>query len=243
MYKGKRFSAIILAGGSGKRMSSKRPKQYMDIHNKPLLYYSIQAFQESDVDEIIIVSDPAHHDYCAYYIVKKYRFSKVKRVVDGGDERFQSSANGLNVVGDSDYVLIHDGARPCLSQETIRHCMDTVMEHGACTAAVPMIDTVCQVDETNRIGHIPNRNLLWSIQTPQCFRRDEIIQAHRMLAEALPQMDETEQKLITDDVRVYKSMLGLDVYTCLGSYENIKVTTLSDVNKVKTYIAAHTKVL
>jgi len=243
MYKGKRFTAIILAGGSGKRMSTKRPKQYMDIHNKPMLYYSIQAFQESDVDEIIIVSDPAHHDYCAYYIVKKYRFSKVKRVVDGGEERFQSTANGLKVVKDSDYVLIHDGARPCISQETILRCMDSVIEHGACTAAVPMIDTVCQVDDQNRIGHIPDRNYLWSIQTPQCFRTQEIKHAHTMLEETYAHLTEQERKTITDDVRVYQDMLGLDVYTCLGSYENIKVTTISDINKVKTYIALHTKVL
>ena len=113
----------FLAAGEGKRMGSGIPKQYMLIKSRPLVYYALKAFEESAVDEVILVTGEDEIDYCKEYIVDRYHFNKVKKIVPGGWERYASVYFGLEAIEDADYVLIHDGARPMISAELIQKCI------------------------------------------------------------------------------------------------------------------------
>ena len=114
-----KYTAIVLAAGSGKRMNSKVHKQYLIIQDRPVLYYSLKAFEDSAVDEIVLVVGKGEEKFCRKEIVDKYGISKVKAIVEGGKERYHSVFEGLKQTSDADYVLIHDGARPFLSQDLL----------------------------------------------------------------------------------------------------------------------------
>lgn len=120
---GEKIAAIVLAAGEGKRMGSGIPKQYMLIKSRPLVYYALKAFEESAVDEVILVTGEDEIDYCKEYIVDRYHFNKLKKIVPGGWERYASVYFGLEAIEDADYVLIHDGARPMISAELIQKCI------------------------------------------------------------------------------------------------------------------------
>ena len=121
------FTAIVLSAGSGSRMKSDIPKQYMDLNGKPVIYYSLKAFEESDFSSIILVCGKNDVDYCKKEIVEKYGFTKVKAVVAGGKERYHSVYEGLKMAEGSDYVFIHDGARPMITPQMIRRLQDVVI--------------------------------------------------------------------------------------------------------------------
>ena len=111
----KKNIAIILAAGKGSRMKSEIPKQFMQIKGKPVLYYSVKAFEDSCIDEIVLVTTKENLEYVEQEIVKKYNFTKVKKVVAGGNERYDSVYKGLCAIDNANTVSIHDGARPCIS--------------------------------------------------------------------------------------------------------------------------------
>lgn len=234
MYKGYYFTAIILAGGSGKRMKSNIAKQFICLHGRPMVYYSLRAFAESPVDSIVLVTSKEHLEFCQKEIVDKYKIPKVINILSGGKERYHSSIHGvLASPQDSDYLLIHDSARPCITKELIMNCMESVVKQGNGTTAVKAVDTTCQVDEEGRIIHIPNRNHLWSIQTPQCFKYKDIKKAHERLMKQESVMSKAEKEAITDDVAVVRNFLKKEVYVFEGSYDNIKVTNPVDVAKAE----------
>lgn len=116
---GKKTAAVVLAAGSGKRMGTSVHKQYLLIKGKPVIYYTLRAFELSEVDEIILVTGADEIDYCSREIVEKYNFQKVRAVIAGGKERYDSVYEGLKALSDCDYVLIHDGARPLISSVLI----------------------------------------------------------------------------------------------------------------------------
>ena len=127
MEKGKyRCGAVVLAAGSGKRMHSDIKKQFLLIQNKPVIYYSLRAFQKSFVDEIVLVVSEEDVDYCRKNIVEKYSFSKVKYIAAGGKERYHSVAFGLKKLSNCDYIFIHDGARPMITQEILERTFESV---------------------------------------------------------------------------------------------------------------------
>ena len=132
---------IILAGGSGKRVGSDIPKQYIEINGKPLLYYTLRAFEESQVDRISIVADEEHIRFVISEIVDKYNLQKVIRVCQGGAERFNSVHHGLDDISDAatekDIVLIHDGARPFIKPDEVNAMIEAVSVHDAAIAAMP----------------------------------------------------------------------------------------------------------
>ena len=155
-------SAVILAGGKGSRMNLDIPKQYLMLNDKPLLYYTIKAFEESRVDEIIVVTGDGiingmtEQDYCQKCIIQEFHFNKVKAYAKGGRERYNSVMNGLSEVNPvSDYVMVHDGARPCISSEFINRCVDEVAEYGSSVAAVPVKDTIKIVDADMNVEGTP----------------------------------------------------------------------------------------
>ena len=152
--------AIVLAGGRGARMNSDIPKQYMDVAGKPLLYYSLAAFQQSFIDEIIIVCRKDDTDYVKNGIAGRYSIDKVTGIVHGGAQRYDSVYNGLKLIAgrcaeDDAYeaggisVYIHDGARPCIDPDMLKRLRADVGNYGACVAAMPVKDTIKIADNAH----------------------------------------------------------------------------------------------
>lgn len=218
----KKCSAIILAAGVGKRMNSKIPKQFMELEGKPVLYYALKTFQESFIDQLVLVTGASEVDFCKKEIVDKYGFHKVKAVVAGGRERYHSVYEGLKAVEEADYVFIHDGARPFVELDMLERAYAEVEINKACVIAVKAKDTVKIADKDGFVKTTPDRSLVWQVQTPQVFEFQAIKKAH----EIVMQQDDIA---ITDDAMVYEAAFGKPVKLVEGSYENIKLTTPEDM--------------
>ena len=229
MEKKKYCTAVVLAAGSGKRMGTKVHKQYLLMGGKPVLYYSLRAFQESKrIDEIILVCGAGEEDYCRKDIVEKYGISKVRKIIPGGAERYDSVWNGLKETKEG-YVYIHDGARPFVDEEIIERAYECVSEHHACVAGMPSKDTVKIADSGNIVTATPDRSSVWIVQTPQVFDTELIRKAYAMLMEK-------EVVSVTDDAMAAEQMLGVPVRLFYGSYENIKITTPEDLEIAEVFL-------
>lgn len=224
-----KYAAIVLAAGSGKRMNSKVHKQYLIIQDRPVLYYSLKAFEDSAVDEIVLVVGKGEEEFCRKEIVDKYGISKVKAIVEGGKERYHSVFEGLKQTSDADYVLIHDGARPFVNQDIIRRCMQEVQKYQACVVGMPVKDTIKIADEGGYAKQTPDRKNVWMIQTPQTF-------SYALIYEAYEEMLKTEDAAITDDAMVLERIKGKKSKLIEGSYRNIKITTPEDILIANVYL-------
>ncbi len=215
-------SAVIVAAGRGIRMGTEINKQYIEIYGKQVLARTIQAFEDYEgVDEIILSVNGQDIIYCKQDIVERYGFKKVKTLVAGGSSRQESVYNGLKEVSRScGIVLVHDGARPFLDERCIRDSIETAREHGAACLAVPVKDTVKTGDDEGFIKKTLERHTLWSIQTPQTFGYELAMEAHTKAIQ-----DGFEG---TDD-SVLAERLGVRVKLVMGSYNNIKITTREDI--------------
>lgn len=223
-------TAIVLAGGSGKRMGTKTHKQYLLIGGKPVLYYSLKAFQDSElIDEIILVTGSGEEEYCRQMIVEKYDIRKVSCIISGGKERYESVRNGLRQIEKDGFVFIHDGARPFVDGEMIRRAYECVSRCSACAAGMPAKDTIKVVDENRTVVDTPDRNRLWIVQTPQVFDARIVYEAYELL------MDK-QITAVTDDAMVVEKMLGFPVRMFEGSYENIKITTPEDMETAEAFL-------
>ena len=217
-----RHSVIILAGGSGHRMNSNIPKQYLLLDGKPILAYSLLLFEQSFLDEIILVVRKGEEEYCQKEYVEKYHLKKVTAITAGGKERYLSVYQGIQKIKNTDYIWIHDGARPILTMELLVRLKQTVEKEKAAVLGVHVKDTIKQTDEKNRvIATIPRQNL-WNIQTPQVFSSSLIIEAYQKLIE----QNITD---VTDDSMVVERMTEHNVVIVEGSYRNIKITTPEDL--------------
>lgn len=228
--KKKRCTAIVLAAGSGRRMESDIPKQFMALGNKPLICYSLQTIEQSEIiDDCILVTGKEDIPYAESEIIKKYGFHKVKNIIAGGSERYESVFRGLQAMGSRDgYTFIHDGARPFLTEEILRRTYEAVEKYDACVAAMPVKDTVKIADAEEFAVQTPNRSLVWAVQTPQVFAAELICRAYEMLFERLKELKDKSIS-VTDDAMVVESMLGIRVKLVRASYENIKITTPEDM--------------
>lgn len=215
-----KITAIVLAGGSGKRMGAALKKQYLSLAGRPVLYYSLKAFQDSRADKIILVSN--EKEYCMKEIVQKYGLDKVAEIVPGGAERVDSSYAGLRAAEGSDYVLIHDGARPFLTGEVIDASICAAKEHGACAVGMPVKDTVKLADADGFAEKTPDRGRTWQIQTPQAFSYPLILKAYEKVIKERPHG-------ITDDASAVEYGHFAKVKLIFGSYGNIKITTPEDM--------------
>ena len=227
--KKQKYAAIVLAAGSGKRMNSQVHKQYLIIQDRPVLYYSLKAFEDSAVDEIVLVVGKGEEEFCRREIVDKYGISKVKAIVEGGKERYHSVFEGLKQTSDADYVLIHDGARPFVNQDIIRRCMQEVQKYQACVVGMPVKDTIKIADEGGYAKQTPDRKNVWMIQTPQTF-------SYALIYEAYEEMLKTEDTAITDDAMVLERIKGKKSKLIEGSYRNIKITTPEDLLIANVYL-------
>lgn len=221
--------AIVLAAGQGKRMNSKVQKQYLLIKEKPVLYYTLKAFEESDlIAEIVLVTGKDETEYCRKEIVEKYDFKKVHKITVGGKERYHSVYQGLRAVEDADYVLIHDGARPFVDAGIIERACAAVKVHQACVVGMPVKDTIKIADEEGFAKKTPDRRRIWQVQTPQTF-------SYPLIKEAYEKLLEEEPEGITDDAMVVETMTDHKVKLVEGSYQNIKITTPEDLKIAEVF--------
>lgn len=228
----KKAKAIVLAAGQGKRMGSAVPKQFLELDGKPLLYYSLDCFEQSDlISEIILVTGNDAIPFC-WRIVEKYGFQKVKYVVPGGKERYDSVYEGLKACGDCEIVYIHDGARPFPDQKMLQRAMEAASEYGACVAAVPAKDTMKLGNAQGLVEKTLDRSTLWNVQTPQVFRYDLICEAHREIRKG-------SMEGVTDDSMIVETLGLCPVKLVMGSYDNIKVTTPEDLVIAENILKRH----
>lgn len=236
-----RCAAVALSGGRGKRMGTTLAKQYLTVCERPVIWYSLDVFEQSEViDDVILVVGKGQIPYCRREIVEKYGFGKVRAVVEGGAERYHSVWEGLRVLERAGwrngYVFIHDGARPFISGEMLKRAYDEVCRSRACVVGMPVKDTVKIADEQGCIHQTPRRSLVWQIQTPQVFAADLIIPAYREVIEK--EKDLLEQGIqITDDAMVVENVCGCPVRLVEGSYENLKITTPEDLEIAEIFAA------
>lgn len=213
-------SAIVLAGGRGKRMGYIQSKQYIDLNGAPILYYTLKQFIENDlIDKIILVVPEDEKDYCKREVLNKYGL-KIDDLVSGGNERQESVYNALEKLEKSDIVLIHDGARPFVSQKIINDAVEYAKRYKAAAPGVMPKDTIKIKDGNNFSVDTLVRSELVAIQTPQAFDFNLIYECHKEIKKRCIS--------VTDDTSVVE-LLGHKVYIYEGDYKNIKITTPEDL--------------
>ncbi len=224
-------AAIVLAAGQGKRMQSNVQKQFLLLDGRPLIVYALEAFENSVVDQVVLVTGKDEIEYCRKEIVERYGCSKVTEVIAGGRERYHSVYEGLKAVQSAEYVLIHDGARPLLTDEIISRALAGAETYGACVAGMPVKDTIKIAGADGFVASTPDRNSLWQIQTPQAFSYQWILEAYEKLVSK-----EEYQQGVTDDAMVLETMTAHKVRLIEGSYFNIKVTTPEDMAVAEVFL-------
>lgn len=225
-----KVGVVIVAGGNGTRMGSDIKKQYIKLNNKEILAHTIEAFNKCNlIDDIVVVVGENEMAFVENEICKHYGYDKVRKVVAGGKERQDSVYNGLqSIAKDTAYVMVHDGARPFVTEAIIERGLDGAKEKGAAIMAVPVKDTIkeCTIED-GRVENTPMRQKLWSIQTPQIFKYNILINAYNYVREHTLQ--------VTDDSMAVEAF-GEKVYIVEGEYTNIKLTTPEDIVLAKALI-------
>ena len=217
--------ALIFAGGSGMRMNSNaQPKQFLQLHGKEIIIYTIEQFENHPaIDAIAVV---CIEEWIPFFksLLEKYQIKKVKWVVAGGATGQESICNGLSAIKndckDNAVVLIHDGVRPLINSELITNCIDSVEKQGSAITVTPEIETVVALDSHKKISSITDRSCCYHAKAPQCFWLNDIYAAH------LRAKQEGLQNVI--DSASLMAHYGHELYTVEGSYENIKITTPTD---------------
>ncbi len=222
-------SAVIVAAGKSRRMEANINKVYMDLHGKKTIVRTLEAFEQSPViKEIILVVDSSDAAYCGLEAVNQSSFTKLRKITEGGSRRQDSVCNGLKEVSNqAELVLIHDGARPLVTQEIILRSVYGAQEYGAVTTGMPVKDTIKMVDPNGFVSDTLDRSMLWAVQTPQVFTKSIITEAHKKAA----QLDIEA----TDDAMLVEK-LGYKLRVIEGSYENIKLTTPEDMTIARAII-------
>lgn len=219
--------ALIFAGGTGTRMNSKgRPKQFLELHGKPIIIYTLEQFDNCDsIDEIVVACNA---DWIIYLeeLLKRFRIRKVVRIVPGGQTGQQSIRNGLLAIherhGDEEdtIVLIHDGVRPLIYEQTILDNLETVKKYGNSVTTGPVTETVMAMDEIGQAEQTIDRSRCCLARAPQCYYLKDILEAHRKLVEA-------GDPPVIDSASLMSS-LGVKLHLTPGPAENIKITTPVD---------------
>ena len=214
-------------------MGTQTAKQYLELQGKPILVYALEVFEQSAVvDDILLMTDKDHVEYCKKEICEKYGIKKVSAVAPGGKERYESVWKALCILKEREqtgYVMIHDGARPFVTEEILKRGLQKVKETGACVIGMPSKDTVKLSDEEGYVKETPNRKCVWTIQTPQIFSYSLIREAH----DSIRQKDMSK---ITDDAMVVEQETGAKVALAEGSYQNIKITTPEDLDIAEAFL-------
>jgi 2-C-methyl-D-erythritol 4-phosphate cytidylyltransferase len=223
-----KVSAIIVAAGQSQRMNG-LDKMLAPLAGKPVLAWSIEALQKSKrVDSIVLVNNQKNLEPVRCLVLDQ-KWTKVAEVCLGGQRRQDSVAAGLRLLKDCRWVIVHDGARPLLTQDLIDRGLKAADETGAAVAGVPVTDTIKMADEELTVIETPPRGRLWAIQTPQVFRFDILDSAYQQM-----------QEDVTDDASLVE-LSGQRVKLYMGSYDNIKITTPRDLALAEFLIREHGK--
>lgn len=225
---------LIIAGGSGARMQQDIPKQFLNVNDKPVIIYTLEAFQKhAEIDAIAVVCIEGWEQVLSAY-AKQFGITKLKYIVHGGDCGQASIRNGLfelekNFSSD-DIVLIHDAIRPMVSQEIISDCIVKVRQYGSAIATIPCAEAMLETDNQSFATKSYPRDNLKRTQTPQAFQLGQICDLHRRALE----------KGITNSVASCTLMIemGEKVYFSTGSEKNIKLTTVEDIDIFKALLQA-----
>lgn len=223
--------ALVLAAGSGTRMNNSKPKQFLLVNDKPLFLFSVEAFQNNKRVDMVLIATNKECVEQVKELTKNY--SKVKSVIAGGETRQGSVYNGLKeiekyITSEKDLVLIHDSARPLVSQRIIDENIDLGLRYGAVDTVVPASDTIIKSNDEQTIGEILNRSELYQTQTPQTFEFGLIKKAHeRALKDNVPN--------VTDDCKLIMHF-GANVHFAKGDKLNFKVTTPEDLEMLKALL-------
>jgi len=210
------LGAIVLGAGNSSRMDG-FDKVSANLLGKPIISYSLTILDKCpQIDEIVVVMGKHNFDK-GKTLVENGSWNKISRVCLGGIRRQDSVRLGLECLPPLKWILIHDGARPCLDNSIVTRGLETVIETGAAVAAVPVKDTIKIVGDSCVVRNTPPRNSLWSAQTPQFFRRELLVKAHASISTN-----------VTDDASMVEE-LGYQVKLFMGSYDNIKVTVPNDI--------------
>lgn len=215
--------AIIVAGGSGKRMNSTLPKQFLPLAGKPMLMHAVNAFYNFDKLADLIIALPADSFFDWEKLCNDYHFDIPHQLVTGGETRFHSVQNGLQLVKEKGIVAVHDAARPLVSQETISRCFDAAEKFGAAVPFVQLTDSIRFYNGFENRSLDRSKHVL--VQTPQCFRSDVIISAYQT----------NPQSFFTDDASVVEAS-GFTVQLVEGNAENLKITTPLDFHIAESLV-------
>lgn len=213
---------VIVAAGTGSRMNMGINKQFIKLEGKEIIAYTIEKFyNNSNIEDIVVVVKEDESEFFKKEILDKYNFKNVK-IAYGGKERQDSVYNGLKLLDEKcDVVLIHDGARPFVSDKIIDKSIEEAKEHKAIVVGVPVKDTIKVIDNDKNIVDTPNRSVLWAVQTPQTFDYNILIDAYK---------DAFKNKFYGTDDAMLVERIGHKVKMLEGSYNNIKITTQEDLN-------------
>lgn len=213
---------VIVAAGTGSRMNMGINKQFIKLEGKEIIAYTIEKFyNNSNIEDIVVVVKEDESEFFKKEILDKYNFKNIK-IAYGGKERQDSVYNGLKSLDEKcDVVLIHDGARPFVSDKIIDNCIEEAKEHKAIVVGVPVKDTIKVIDSDKNIVDTPNRSVLWAVQTPQTFDYNILIDAYK---------DAFKSGFYGTDDAMLVERIGYKVKMVEGSYNNIKITTQEDLN-------------
>lgn len=213
---------VIVAAGTGSRMNMGINKQFIKLEGKEIIAYTIEKFyNNSNIEDIVVVVKEDESEFFKKEILDKYNFKNIK-IAYGGKERQDSVYNGLKSLDKKcDIVLIHDGARPFVSDKIIDNCIEEVKEHKAIVVGVPVKDTIKVIDNDKNIVDTPNRSVLWAVQTPQTFDYNILIDAYK---------DAFKSGFYGTDDAMLVERIGYKVKMVEGSYNNIKITTQEDLS-------------
>lgn len=220
----KKKYVVIVAGGKGLRMGSDLPKQFMPIAGKPVLMHTIERFYQWDRQAAIILVLPEEHQVYWKMLCQELKFDIPYRIANGGATRFQSVKNGLELVGEPGLIAVHDGVRPFVSVEVIKSCFARAAITGAAIPVVQVVDSMRELDADGKSAPV-DRNRFVAVQTPQVFRSDILLEAYKCLF----------RPEFTDDASVVEAK-GYTIYTVRGNWENIKITSPSDLLVAKAYL-------
>lgn len=221
--------AIILGGGSGRRMGSEVNKIFLKLRGIPAIVRSIAPFTGLCAGAVVVAAPGEVEEM--QVILARYGMDRfVKAVVPGGSERQHSVFNGLKALPeDAECVLIHDGARSLVTEAVIQRAMESVELHGSGVAAIPVVDTIKRAAPDGLVIDTPDRSTLYAMQTPQAFRTETIVRAHLQA--------QSDGFLGTDDASLLEHA-GLPVYLSAGDRENLKLTTPTDLRLAELILAA-----
>jgi len=214
---------VIVAGGSGSRMGTEIPKQFLELCGKPVLMHTLQLFYDFDPQStLILVLPPSQQEFWAE-LCRKNSFSLPHQIAPGGESRFHSVKNGLKRIDEHGIVFIHDGVRPLVSRETLERCFNSAVESGNAIPVLPVSESLRKLDGDQNIS--VDRNLFFSVQTPQTFRSEQILNA----------FGQNDDPAFTDDASVAEKA-GFVIHLVEGNRENIKITNPTDLIVAEAFL-------